>query len=86
MCSILKSRLFSGLQETASSVCFAKDYTISLLIKMETCLRMVCVVWLLAVSLPVQAGESMRCGSNLIMSGNTKFDVLKNAGNRTILR
>ena len=53
---------------------------------METCLRIVCVVWLLAVSLPVQAGESMRCGSNLIMSGNTKFDVLKNAGNRTILR
>lgn len=43
-------------------------------------LEMVCVVWLLAVSLPVQAGEFMRCGSNHIVPGNTKLDVLKKCG------
>ncbi|SEN14161.1 DUF2845 domain-containing protein [Nitrosomonas marina] len=30
--------------------------------------------------LPLQAGESMRCGSNLIVPGNTKLDVLKKCG------
>ncbi|WP_177166642.1 hypothetical protein [Nitrosomonas sp. Nm51] len=34
-------------------------------------------VWILPMVLPVQASEPMRCGSNLIVLGNTKFDVLR---------